>query len=252
MCAHGGDTSRAPPNTLEAYNLALESNVDCIEIDASRTHDGVLVALHDRDLQNIYSNDFVRVGDLTIDEVIKLDAGYNYPKEFQNQIVPTLRYALQHVSKSLKQVIIDAKIGPPKFEFSLAADILLVVNDTQCKNCLIWSKVDSLVEELKMLSPKVMAGYIVMKDPVTGRANDVVRMDGVEVVGAYYGLVNAKLVDDVHKAGKKLHVWTVNDREAMETMLSEGVDCIVTSYPYLLQRVMLETEEQCIQEGYSL
>eukprot|EP00250_Pteridium_aquilinum_P015075 c22362_g1_i2 orf=102-482(+) len=48
VCAHGGDTSSAPPNTVEAYNRALKMNVDCIEIDVSRSQDGVLVALHDR------------------------------------------------------------------------------------------------------------------------------------------------------------------------------------------------------------
>lgn len=33
---------------VKAYELALNLQVDCIEIDASRTRDGVLVALHDR------------------------------------------------------------------------------------------------------------------------------------------------------------------------------------------------------------
>ena len=31
-----------------AYRLALDSQVDCMEIDVSRTLDGVLVTLHDR------------------------------------------------------------------------------------------------------------------------------------------------------------------------------------------------------------
>lgn len=195
-------------------------------------------------------NDFLRVGDLKMDEITKLDAGYSFPKEFKNQMVPTIQNALQHVSRSVKQVIIDAKVGPPKFEASLAADILLVVNETRCENCVIWSKVDSLVRELKILSPQVTAGYIVMKDPVTGRTNDPFRIDGVEVVGAYHGVVNGQLVAEVHRTGRKLHVWTVNDRKTMERMVLEGVDCIVTSYPGLLQNVMLEMEEWCIQEGH--
>lgn len=36
-----------------AYHEALRSNVDCIEIDVSRSSDGVLFALHDR-----YTPDF--------------------------------------------------------------------------------------------------------------------------------------------------------------------------------------------------
>jgi glycerophosphoryl diester phosphodiesterase len=36
-----------------AYTLAMEEKVDCMEIDASRTADGVLVAIHDRWVSNI-------------------------------------------------------------------------------------------------------------------------------------------------------------------------------------------------------
>lgn len=48
MCAHGGDSSKAFPNTMDAYRIAIRSQVDCIEIDVSRSADGVLFALHDR------------------------------------------------------------------------------------------------------------------------------------------------------------------------------------------------------------
>ncbi|KAG9136684.1 hypothetical protein Leryth_004465 [Lithospermum erythrorhizon] len=48
VCAHGGDSSKAFPNTVAAYHLALNSEVDCIELDVSRSSDGMLFALHDR------------------------------------------------------------------------------------------------------------------------------------------------------------------------------------------------------------
>ncbi|XP_038996643.1 uncharacterized protein LOC120121324 [Hibiscus syriacus] len=48
VCAHGGDSTNAFPNTMSAYGFALRSQVDCIEIDVSRSSDGVLFALHDR------------------------------------------------------------------------------------------------------------------------------------------------------------------------------------------------------------
>lgn len=33
---------------MDAYRVAIDSRVDCIEIDVSRSSDGVLFALHDR------------------------------------------------------------------------------------------------------------------------------------------------------------------------------------------------------------
>eukprot|EP00249_Psilotum_nudum_P014665 c24946_g1_i3 orf=676-1197(-) len=173
----------------------------------------------------MFGLDTVQIGDLTMDE---------------------------HVSGSLRQVIIDVKVGPPLFEFSLAADILSVVNETNCKNCLVWSKVDAVIDDLKALSAEVTMGYIVMKDPITGKTNDLFRMEGVAVVGVYYGLIDNKLVSDIHSVGKKVHAWTVNDRETMKRMLHERVDCIVTSYPTELQKVMIESMKQCEEEGFTI
>ncbi|XP_065627417.1 glycerophosphodiester phosphodiesterase GDPD4-like [Quercus suber] len=48
VCAHGGDSTNAFPNTMDAYCIALHSKVDCTEINVSRSSNGVLFALHDR------------------------------------------------------------------------------------------------------------------------------------------------------------------------------------------------------------
>ena len=33
---------------MEAFRMALDARVDCVEVDISRSSDGVLFALHDR------------------------------------------------------------------------------------------------------------------------------------------------------------------------------------------------------------
>lgn len=73
MCAHGGDSSKAFPNTMDAYRIAIRSQVDCIEIDVSRSADGVLFALHDRDLQRISGNTSSMVGHLSAKEFVTAD-----------------------------------------------------------------------------------------------------------------------------------------------------------------------------------
>lgn len=61
ICAHGGDTTQHPPNTAAAYKAALKAGADCMEIDAALTSDLVLVALHDRDLQQLLGQPGVQV-----------------------------------------------------------------------------------------------------------------------------------------------------------------------------------------------
>lgn len=54
VCAHGGDgSSGAPPNTLEAFQAALDAGVPCAEVDVAATRDGQLVVLHPRDLAQL-------------------------------------------------------------------------------------------------------------------------------------------------------------------------------------------------------
>ncbi|CAI0428641.1 unnamed protein product [Linum tenue] len=222
VCAHGGDTTNAFPNTVAAYQSALRSHVDCIEIDVSRSSDGVLFALHDRDLQQISGNHTARVGHFSMKELEKLDIIQQSALEFGEQKIPTVADALTLVSSSVRQVILDAKVGPPSYERGLAKDILSVV------------------------------GYIVMKDPNTGRRSNLLRMKEARVVGVYHPLVDEGLVRILQGRQKKVYTWTVDDVESMRKMLVEGVDAIVTNQASLLQRLMQDIRGECREEGFSL
>lgn len=252
VCAHGGDSSKAPANTEASYRLALDLQVDCMEIDASRTQDGVLVALHDRDLQAISGNEYMHVGDLNFSQIKELRPGARFAENFHDQHVPTLESALQYVIPHVQQVIIDAKEGPPKYEKGMAVDMFSVMKSVDCRNCVLWAKSDSIVEDFSLLSshPESL-GYIVMKDKVTGEVTDPLRMKGPGTIGAFHGIVTRKLVNSAHRAGKKLHAWTVDEESAMIHMLKAGVDGIVTSTPSLLQRVMGSERQQCAQYGFT-
>ncbi|KAL6525328.1 Glycerophosphodiester phosphodiesterase gdpd4 [Orobanche minor] len=253
VCAHGGDSMKAFPNTMNAYNIALSSKVDCIEIDVSRSSDGVLFALHDRgrDLQRISGNSTSKVGYLSMKEIIDLKSSHQHSLELDVNI-PTIEDALVLVSGSVRQVILDAKVGPPLYEKGLAKDILSVVGRTKCRNCIVWAKSDSLARDLIQLSTDAMVGYIVMIDPLTGSRMKLLRMRGAGVVGVYHPLIDEQLVKILHRRNKKVYAWTVDKEDSMQKMLLERVDAVVTSNPSLLQRVMQDVRTQCFQQGFSL
>jgi glycerophosphoryl diester phosphodiesterase len=50
VCAHGGDPTVAAPNSLRALKAAIDGGFPCLEIDATLTKDGILVAAHPREL----------------------------------------------------------------------------------------------------------------------------------------------------------------------------------------------------------
>jgi glycerophosphoryl diester phosphodiesterase len=254
ICAHGGDSSRAFPNTNAAYQLALDAGVDCIEIDASRTWDGVLVALHDRDLQQMSEKSGIRVGDLTANEISKLDPTKHLGGGFPKQHVPTVEEAIQYVQRSLKQIIIDAKVGPPRFDERLSADLISLVKRTDCKACLVWTKEDKVIREILHQSVNTKTGYVVTNnsyDSKTQKMSQFLRFEGADVVGVYYGLITSALVKFFHRAGKRVHAWTVNSSDAMIEMLKAGVDAIITNDPKLLQLVMQDEKQLCMLNGFA-
>ncbi|KAL5538977.1 hypothetical protein UlMin_043315 [Ulmus minor] len=251
VCAHGGDSTKAFPNTIAAYKFALSSQVDCIEIDVSRSRDGVLFALHDRDLQRISGNNTLKVGHLSMKEIKELGGVHQSAADGEN--ITKIEDALKLVSNSVRQVILDAKVGPPSYEKGLAKDILSVIERTHCKNCLVWAKSDTLARDVIKQSSDVMVqvGYIVMIDPSTGLRTNLLRMKGADVVGVYHPLIDEKLVRIVHGRKKKVYAWTVDEVDSMQRMLYERVDGVVTSNPSVLQRLMQDLTTQCVEEGFS-
>uniref|UniRef100_A0A1J3EJN1 glycerophosphodiester phosphodiesterase n=1 Tax=Noccaea caerulescens TaxID=107243 RepID=A0A1J3EJN1_NOCCA len=252
VCAHGGDSTLAFPNTIDAYNYALRSRVDCIEVDVSRSSDGVLFALHNRDLQRIARNSSVQVGDLSMKQIKELDVSQIVRGTLSNRRIPTLEDALALISNSVRKVILDAKVGPPMHEKGLAQDILSAIERAQCKNCIVWAKSDSLARDMIKRAPDVAVGYIVMVDPSTGVRNNLLRMKGAKVMGVYHPLIDESLVRIVRRRNREVYAWTVDEADPMKRMLHLGVDAVVTSNPAMFQGLMEDLRTECLEEGFSI
>nr|XP_009797546.1 PREDICTED: uncharacterized protein LOC104243957 isoform X3 [Nicotiana sylvestris] len=205
-----------------------------------------------RDLQRITGNNNSKVSHLSSKEIKELDAVHQLKLEHHDLTVPTVEDALKLISGSVRRVILDAKVGFPLDEKEFAKDLLSIVENTGCKNCLVWAKSDSFSRDVMKLSSDVMVGYIVMIDPSTGTGMKLLRMRGAAVVGVYHPLIDEKLMKILHGRNKKVYAWTVDDEDSMKKMLFERVDAIVTSNPSLLQRLMQDVRTQCLEEGFSL
>lgn len=232
--------------------MALDARVDCVEVDVSRSSDGTLFALHDRDLQRMSGNSTAKVGHWSTHEIKAVTTRFQLSKTVRNQEVPKAEDALELISQSVRQVILDVKVGPPSFEKGLAEDVMSIVRRTNCKNCLIWAKSDSIGRDVIKLSKDVMVGYIVMVDWSTGKRMELVRIEGAKVAGVYHPLINEKLMKVMHRNDRKVYAWTVDDSDSMKRMLYEQVDAIVTSNPSLLQQLMQETRTECMEDGFAL
>ena len=89
VIAHRGVPYFAPEETLPAYLLARDLGADYLEADLQRTKDGIIIALHDDNLQrttdiaDIYPERASElVSSFTWDELQKLDAGSWFNKAY--------------------------------------------------------------------------------------------------------------------------------------------------------------------------
>eukprot|EP00850_Spirogloea_muscicola_P005752 SM000026S09001 [mRNA] locus=s26:964828:966696:+ [translate_table: standard] len=244
MPSPGRRGDQLPPTEAAAYRLALEAGADCMEVDVSRTADGGLVALHVRHAHAPTTvnwgfwldNHLVIARQAWAGQVVQLDAGQYHHSRLLGERVLTLAEALrvrgnsfllstgsaivlQTLGGKLKTIIIDVKTGPPLHEVSLAYDVLNVVRQAGCHNCLVWSKLDGVVAELKELEPAIKAGFIVMTDSRTGQASSLLRMIEPEVVGVFHGLITPQLVAEVHRT-----TWVALDDSVQRWEGGSGVD----------------------------
>ena len=87
VVAHRADWRNFPENSLEAIQSAIDMGVDMLEIDVQRTQDGVLILMHDHDLDRM-TNGTGKIAETTWEEISKLNlkdhqgnlTGYKVPK----------------------------------------------------------------------------------------------------------------------------------------------------------------------------
>ncbi len=116
-CAHRGAARFAPENTLAAIDKALELGANSVELDVRTSADGVLVLMHDSDVDRT-TDGSGDVDQLTWEQLQAL----GIPSEFEgvdDQRVPSFLEALEHVAGSL---VVDVDVKDASAE-DLAADI---------------------------------------------------------------------------------------------------------------------------------
>jgi len=228
VTAHRGHARAAPENTLAAIRKAIDSGADYVEIDVHQTKDGAIVLLHDRDLKRVAGLSR-RLDELSLDEVRALDVGAWFGPAFAGERVPTLQEAIR-LCRGRIRMNIELKIfGSDR---RLAVDVARLVGEEGFEaECVVTSFEYDALREAKEVNPALRRGLI-----VAHAIGDVSRID-VEVLSVRADFLSDDLVRSAHRAGREVHVWTVNDPRQMARLIQRGADNLITSDPDLAIRV---------------
>jgi len=93
IIAHRGDSSAAPENTVQAFDLSLSQGFQNFETDCQLSSDGVPVVLHDESLGRV-NNGSGPAAAATAQQLQQLDAGSWFGPQFAGARIPLLEEVL--------------------------------------------------------------------------------------------------------------------------------------------------------------
>jgi glycerophosphoryl diester phosphodiesterase len=100
IIAHRGFSSKAPENTIAAFDLAVEHGFTNIELDVQLTADDKLVIIHD-DLVDRTTNGKGPVRSFNLVGLQALDAGSWFAPSFAEERIPTLQAVLERYAGAI-------------------------------------------------------------------------------------------------------------------------------------------------------
>ncbi|NEW09752.1 glycerophosphodiester phosphodiesterase [Paenibacillus sp. SYP-B3998] len=232
--AHRGSSAEAPENTMAAFLLAVEQKCDVIELDIHLTRDDQVIVCHDETLGRT-TNGSGRIGELTLEEIKRVDAGSWFGQAFAGETVPLLEEVLKQVPKSiglnieLKQTY-DGRIVDP---------VINLLREYEQSQSVLFSSYDhKLLYQMKEKAPESRVSLVYDAKPVNPLR--LIEDFGLDVfsVSLHDCMVDAEDVATIRRSGRHVIVWTVNEELAMRQMLDCGVSGIITDYPDALRRLI--------------
>jgi glycerophosphoryl diester phosphodiesterase len=243
VIAHRGASAYAPENTIPAFEKALEMNAELIELDVMLSKDGVPVLFHDR-LLDRKSTGTGEIRDYTLEELKKLDVGSWFSQEFAGESIPTLEEALQWATgKMALNIEIKTEAWRENLEESVEPRVIELVRQSGMQDHIIFSSFDyRILRRLKELAPDLRMAILYEpsqsgeKDPLT-----LVQELQADAFNCSATQLTEEWLGQLREAGIPVLVYTVNEPDAMKSLIEAGVSGIFSDYPDVLLKVAQES-----------
>lgn len=234
IAAHRGYSADAPENTIPAFEEAVSTMSDYVELDVQETKDGRVVVLHDSNLKRVAGID-KNIWNLNYREIADIDVGSWFSEEFAGVTIPTLEEVMEMAKGRLK---LNIEIKLTGHEKNIEQSVVEIIEEYGMENdCVITSFQAKALKKVKKANPDIQTGYILHV-----AYGDFSGLNYADALSVNYSFATELLIDEAHNAGKKVFVWTVNTPEAINEMINNGADMIITDDPVLAKETILSYE----------
>ena len=223
MIAHRGLSGLERENTCAAFVAAGNRSYFGIETDIHKTRDGQFVVFHDDNTQRLTDLDWI-VEEHTLAELRVLglrDLDGNIRGDL---VMPTLQEYLRICKKYDKTAVLELK--NPFQKQDIEAVVEIIRQESWLENTVFISFDLENMIHLRNLLPGHPLQYLVKE--LTEETKDNLVKYELELDIKYTGISPAQ-VDEIHRLGRKVNVWTVNDCKSAEELIQMGVDYITTN-----------------------
>ena len=173
VVAHRGAHTGIPENTLAAYEAAIETGVDFVEVDLRATRDGHIVSIHNKEIDSYVTNgEQGLVSEMTLEELKRLDIGSRIGPQWSNERIPTFKEILDlckdrvGIYLDLKDASVDKVVSIVK-KWDMAGQVLWYADFDElervaklCPECILMpdpGPEENLPKVIERFQPSVIA-----------------------------------------------------------------------------------------------
>jgi glycerophosphoryl diester phosphodiesterase len=218
--AHRGASGTEPENTLQSFRRALEMGAEWMELDVHTAAEGELIVFHDDRLDR-RTNGNGRVADRSLAYIRSLDAG-------EGEKIPLLGEVMDLLAG---RAGVNIELKGERTALPVAALLSERISGGGWKpeRILVSSFNHPELAEFRARLPDIPIGALFMDPPA--ELDSLKNIMGCYSVHISRNHVKQETVQNAHRLGMKIYVYTVNRLKDAERLKQLGVDGIFTDYP---------------------
>ena len=264
---HRGARGLFPENTIEGFIQALAFPIQTLELDCVISKDSQVMVSHEPWMSRIICNlpegepvtetmeDSLLIFQMTASQIKAFDCGSrgheNFPdqqttkayKPLLSEVFDAVQAHCQANDTPLPQFNIEIKSAPdwdgiktPE-PTTFASLVLEVIDQYQLVDHACIQSFDiRALKAVKQQKPEMTTAFLIAN---TKSVDQNLTELGYtpQVYSPNWRLVTPQMCDQVHERSMKVIPWTVNELGAMQSLISMGVDGIITDYPNLIEKL---------------
>jgi glycerophosphoryl diester phosphodiesterase len=217
VIAHRGYDHGGPENTIAGLEAAAAFHPDYVEVDVQQTQDGDFVASHDVNLTLLAGRN-KNIYDMSTADVVRTTVSMHG----NSDTIPTMPEYVARARELKTPLLIELKVTGHEKGDPVAAMLQQLDAVDGTRGNIFHSLDQPSVEKLKRQRPELSVGLTIGLNhgELPRGSNDFYVVEQASITPA--------MIRSSHERGLPIYAWTVNDGIAMEALIRDGIDGIVT------------------------